>query len=184
LPTVSALHNKGLPKTNKQHVAQWRFYDRRAYAYVWPLVDEFYADGSVKVITLTRENLLERYVSARYARANSVWHVNNRKTRRRMGASRPVEINVQAAMRDVARKKADEAEMLVRFPDALHLTYEQLTDERDLSLHTAQVFLGVAPQKLVPRTSKITTKWPNRVVNYSELHAHFTGTEYEPYLYM
>ncbi|MBI1248157.1 hypothetical protein GC197_10000 [bacterium] len=131
------------------------------------------------VITLRRENLLERYVSLLVAEQRQNWLVCR-------GQSMPSPVTVRI---DCGKMFADftQIETLIdiarqRFPDAIHASYEQLVDDAEATFLRIQEHLGVEARCLTPHTLKVGRSLQETIFNLNEVRTALGGTRYETFL--
>jgi hypothetical protein len=132
----------------------------------------------VRVIHLTRENLLDRYLSQHVAvHVTKVYNVQQ-------GPVPPpvrVRLDPDACAEDFSRTTEREALLRSMFAahEVLEITYEQLVDSQESTLRAVQAFLGVEPIELEPTTKKLRAQSiAESVENFDELARRFVGTPY------
>ncbi len=141
------------------------------------------ADRSIKMIHLTRDNLLRAYLSkviadktARWTQAGPLNAVSTEEKR--------TTLDFDEAKRRFSKIQSweSEANKSFRNHDMIHVTYEQLAAEPQPTLNDIQKFLGVEPRNL---SSFHTKQNPERlsvlIENYSELKAKFADTSWIKY---
>ncbi|MCA9091394.1 MAG: hypothetical protein KDA90_22495 [Planctomycetaceae bacterium] len=132
------------------------------------------------VVTLYRENLLERYVSQRIAERRQVWLVSKGE------AVPPVErIRIDCGMmfKDFARTEALMSIAQSRFPNALRVSYEQLVENADSIFGSILEHIGAAIRSLIPGTSKVGWQLGETIVNYCEVRSSLGGTRFEAFVH-
>jgi LPS sulfotransferase NodH len=140
----------------------------------------FLDDAELRVIRLTRENLLAQVVSAALAFKSGFW-------RQRGGeeayAAETHHVDPVRCKRALANLEAREQELdrLAGGHPVMRLTYEQLVGGSELE--AVQRFCGVAPRALSSPHRKLRTL-PLReaIENWDELSAELRGTRFERYL--
>lgn len=146
---------------------------------LWRMLE---ADRAVRIIHLRRLDVLATLVSLELAEVTGKWF-------RRPGESgyehSRVRLEAHAIEREFRRTREWEQECDARFAEhpLLHLTYEELVRERRAAMDRVFAFLGVPPLKrpssgLVKQTSLPAHR---QLENFSDLRAHFAGTEWEAY---
>jgi LPS sulfotransferase NodH len=146
------------------------------YARVLELIK---ADMEIRILHLTRENLLERYLSQHQAvNVHGVFNVPE-------GEKLPEEVRVRLSPGECEEDFRRTEERQGRFREdladheVLELTYEQLVGERTATLGRVQVFLGVEERELTTKSVKLRRRPVRDVIeNYEELAMHFRGTPY------
>ncbi len=136
---------------------------------------------ALKIIHLTRENRLRRYVSLMISVQTQKWVRAAHSTARSQQAIQ-VHIDVQKwheQMRSVNAAR-DTAVSFFEGHDMLSVTYADLTKNWSETTKRIQTFLGVAPRTLKQRTIKQNPyRLSELITNYDEVDAALTGTEYE-----
>lgn len=138
------------------------------------------ADTAVRVIHLTRENLLARFLSQHLAtNVHRVFNVVE-------GRERPPDVRVRLSARACQEDFASTEARQSRFRDwlsdhpVLELTYERLTGAQGDALADVQRFLSVDPRPLTTPSTRIRTRSLRETIeNYDELAARFRGGPYE-----
>ena len=133
----------------------------------------------IKIIFLTRKNLLKRYVSQYLA-----VHVNKKYNFHKGEALPPTErIRLEASecasdFVFTSRRQATYRAFFSEHP-LLEVTYEDLVDAHDETLTRIQDFLGVEPLALETKLVKIQQQPLSAVIeNFEELRAYFVDTDY------
>lgn len=154
----------------------WDYYqEHRA---IW---DRLRADRSIRIVQLTRLNLLALVVSWKKARLTNQWHIADQRDRR--GASR-VEFDATELRETFEQIESGVARVSDLFADhpRLSLTYEALFDDTSASIHDIEDFLGVRRLPLQGEYLKLETEaLADTVDNFEELRHAFAGTRYEPF---
>ena len=145
-----------------------------------PVWDYLVDDQSLKVIQLTRTNLLRVYLSELNARNTGVWYMTDEKDDER--GFEPIYVDFEDCINTMSAIKNREREFSKLFKDhpKLDVTYEQLIDNREDTLKSIQQFLGVTTFRLdtsLKRQNKRSLS--ESIANYAELKAKFKGTEWE-----
>lgn len=127
-----------------------------------------------RLIHLTRDNLLDQYISMMLAKLNNAWRSDFGKTKiKRFHADfEQAEFHF--------RSWAGQDEMLRRvsrsYP-SIHITYEQLVGGEGVA--AALDFLDLKPVPLKSRFKRQRSGSQSEIIeNYAEMKAHFTGTEW------
>ncbi|TPN43198.1 hypothetical protein [Mesorhizobium sp. B1-1-7] len=124
-----------------------------------------------KLIRLSRENMLDQYISLKLAAANNKWTSQSGRYRITSVEGNPPEA---AQYFDVwQRQNAELARIAGGFP-SLHITYERIAADFPAVLD----FLGLSSLKPVVSKFKRQREGGQRAVlaNYDEMKAHFAGT--------
>jgi LPS sulfotransferase NodH len=146
------------------------------------VLKEVRRDTVIRVLHLTRENLLERYLSQYLAvHVHGIYEVRREDER---PEDTRVRLSPQECERDFRRTEERQASFRTMFRghEVLELSYEQLVGEPDATLARVQAFLGVEERTLEATSVKLRTRpVPEVVENYGELARHFRGTPYEAF---
>ncbi|MCA9090162.1 MAG: hypothetical protein KDA90_16185 [Planctomycetaceae bacterium] len=132
------------------------------------------------VVTLYRENLLERYVSQRIAERRQIWLVSKGQP---VPLMERIRVDCNEMFKDFARVEALMEIARARFPDALRTSYEQLVDNADSTFGSILEFIGVPVTPLVPGTAKIGRPLGETIVNYREVRSSLCGTRFETFIH-
>lgn len=130
-------------------------------------------DTSVKVLHLTRENILRTHLSKRMAEVTGQWIKGD------AGAQEPITLSVAELQDAFAWTTAGQARLRKLFANhpMMEISYEHLVDKTKHVLAEAQAFLGLPLQLLnSPLEKQLDKSLPELVTNYVELKAHFSGT--------
>jgi len=138
-----------------------------------------YLEGQkdLKIIHLTRTNMLRTLLSVRRANLNQKW-VNTSGTTEPM---QPVRLDYDECIGFFRKTREWELEYDRRFKDhpKVDLTYEELSSDRANNLKRLQEFLDVEIHHLLPSTYKQTTiPLLDAICNYSELKERFENSEW------
>lgn len=143
------------------------------------IADHIRRDTDIKVIFLTRKNLLKRYVSQHLA-----IHVY-KKFNQHKGQPLPPAATIRLSAAECEKEFAYTRERERKFRDyfcehpVLEVTYEDLVDTSEHTLGQIQDFLGVERHELTTKLAKIQQQPMSKVLeNYDALNAHFAGTDY------
>lgn len=131
---------------------------------------------SNRVIFITRENMLDCYLSVFLARKNKFRQYNDE----------VVTLDPKQIDRYFAYRKREEKAALEMYRDTavdvLETTYERLVTDRERAVREICDFLWVKYHPIEPTTKKARKKTKREVIaNYEELMAHYAGTEAERY---
>jgi len=144
-----------------------------AWQVIWPYLQ---ARQEVRIVHLTRRNLLRTFVSERIAKQTRVWSIRDD-----IQAHRNVSVELDHAELELAfsATRAQEqscAEYFAGHP-VLELTYEALATNTTHEMERVQAFLGVAPRLLLAETRK-QARMPlaHMVTNYPALKERFAST--------
>lgn len=144
-----------------------------------PVRRAVFADRSLSIIHLRRENLLERYLSQHIAvEVNRFYSVPDGEP---LPPSPTVSLSTEECALDFerTRRRHDRVRAGLKRHRVLDLTYEQLTEDNSAALTGVQEFLGVEPRALKPKTAKLQTRpVAETISNYEALAQHFSGTPY------
>ena len=141
----------------------------------WPRLWEILEGQSdLPVISLSRENLLRRYLSFQLR--------NHRNLVTRPPS--PMEFDPEKLVIDFQRQRAKVEEFDRRFAShpVIHVAYERLCADHQGSMQSIQQFLGLPYVPLKIRTKRrMTPRLSSFVTNYRELKQHFSGSEWESF---
>ena len=137
-------------------------------------------DSELRVIRLTRENLLAQHVSGVLAFRSGVW--------KQAGGGESYgglihRVDPPRCRRALANLEARETEMdrLADGHPTMRLTYEELI--AGSRMEEAQVFCGVKPRRLSSDHRKLRTRSLHETIeNWDELSAELRGTRFERFL--
>jgi uncharacterized protein YdcH (DUF465 family) len=149
-----------------------------SYGPVW---DYFVERLSIKVIQLTRANLLRVYLSEQKAKQSGDWH-NFRGSNKFKNNIGPIELDYEHCRKAFQHIKQREMEFseLFRGHEKLDIQYDQLTTNRQETLREIQRFLGVTELHLTtPLMKQNSDSLADNITNYEELKAKFKGSEWE-----
>lgn len=151
-------------------------------ARIYPEITDWVLEHELRVIHLTRENLLKRLVSERTAPLHKMHHP-------REGAEiKTVKITLDSkeTLRTLERAAAKVEAMHERFArlEPLHVVYEELSANREHETYRVLDFLGVPTDR--PVGSDLVKINPDSVAelveNHEELCAALAGTRFERFL--
>ncbi len=145
--------------------------------------NEVLDDNDIKIIHLTRENRLRRFLSA---------HVISNVTGVRLALSEDekpkvakISVPVDECITDMIRVAAEESRIRKEFwrHEVFEIMHEEIVNSAVGKLDELQKFLGVEPEPLTTPTVKLLSDDLRDIVeNYMELCEAFRGTPYETYL--
>jgi LPS sulfotransferase NodH len=145
-----------------------------------PVLDAIVNDTSVKVIHLTRDDLLARYLSQYIAvTVHGFFQLLDEQDRPK---ETTVRLSPEKAEEDFRRTEGRQRAFADRFSghEVLDVTYEQLVRAPDETLGAIQQFLGVSEQRdLRSPSKKVSMRSPRETIaNYEELAEYFANTQY------
>jgi LPS sulfotransferase NodH len=143
------------------------------------VLDEIRRDTGIRVLHLTRENLLERYLSQYLAL--HVYGVYNVARGGKPPEDALVRLSPEECEEDFRRTEERQASFraMLRDHQVLEVSYEELVGDGEATLARVQEFLGVEQRTLETRSVKLRSGPVREVVeNYDELASHFRGTPY------
>ena len=143
-----------------------------------PIWSRLGADEGLRVLFLTRANLLELALSWMKARLTHQWSIKDAAARIEVP---PVEVDAAELSRMFDHIEAGVARMEAFFctQAQLRVTYEDLFDDTASRLNEIQDFLGVARRPLTGRFAKQETRPPHEAIrNFDALQRTFSGTRY------
>ncbi len=145
-----------------------------------PAILDYFEEHAVRCINVYRDNILKTLVSRLSARATGVFHATEKKARPK--------VTIQTAGL-IERLTALEAEK-TRWRDLvgerlpmMRVSYEDFVRDRDVCGRQVLEFIGVAPQPLDSRLSKLNPDHLRDIVdNYEEIAALLASTPFARYL--
>ena len=160
-------------------------YEELALAQWQVVLDAIVKDQNIRIIHLTRENRLKRYISnyiaANVTHVNVVFDITNR------AVVQPITLSLEACIQDINATEEAEARFREYFKKhkVFEISYEQVVNKESNKLNELQQFLGVTPAELEVKTRKvIPDNLKDVIVNYADLQSAFRGTRFEHYLTM
>jgi LPS sulfotransferase NodH len=145
--------------------------------------NEVLEDNDIKIVHLTRENRLRRFLSA-HVTAN-VTGVTVALSEDEKPKVAKVSLSVDECISDMRRVGAEESRIRKEFSrhEVFEITHEEIVNSADSKLVELQKFLGVEPEPLTTPTVKLLSDDLRDIVeNYMELCEAFRGTPHEIYL--
>lgn len=137
----------------------------------WPgLWARLESDSDLRVISLSRLNLLRRYLSWRTMREP------------KSHPPEPKRMTAEELREEFLRQETLVAAFDQRFAShpLLRVNYEELDQHPDATLARAQQFLGVEPLPLAPTTARNPLRpLSERIAGFDELAAQFAGSRWE-----
>lgn len=126
----------------------------------------------VRVIHLTRDNLLDSFLSLRMALQTNQWSQteSNKKTELWESELSVTEFNNYL---DESEKLRQNMDLLFTDHQVLHVTYESLTHKTAETLQNIQDFLNVKPRKLFSLLKKQGNADRSMIANYDDLEQAF-----------
>ncbi|MGK7912499.1 MAG: hypothetical protein AB4050_13630 [Synechococcus sp.] len=161
------------------------FPEQLDFPHMAPVWDWLEARPDIKIIFLTREDLLAYYTSLVLAIKTGTWGVAGRKQQakaeKELKKNRTVRLDYDECLAVFERRKQlnDYALSRCKNHDILKVSYEDVTSDLNNSLKLSQEFLGLSPQKLKVRSSRQQVRPISDVIsNYQELKEQFSSTEW------
>lgn len=141
---------------------------------------DYLANTKVKIVRLSRSNLLHVMISWTVGHTTKQWHARRGET---ILAALPFRLepeNAERFFKHCKEYRESKAELFSQ-NEVLDITYEDLTGDFLNTVHRVFDFLGL--EKHDPEPLLIKTGRPPLAVleNYEELKQHFQGTEYESF---
>ncbi|MDJ0742009.1 MAG: hypothetical protein QNJ32_01470 [Xenococcaceae cyanobacterium MO_167.B27] len=138
----------------------------------WPRLWDILRDmKDLYVLSLSRENLLRRYLSVQLQQIKNLDKAD----------LKPMVFDPEKLEQDFKRQRKKIAEYNERFSNhnIFHITYEQMCNDYETMTSKMQDFLGLPPFPLKPGTGKRNNPpISDFVVNYAELKDKFKDTEW------
>ncbi|MEL7086217.1 MAG: hypothetical protein AAF268_08770 [Cyanobacteria bacterium P01_A01_bin.3] len=161
------------------------FPEQLDFPHTAPVWDWIEANTDIKIIFLTREDLLAYYTSFVLALKTGTWGVAGAKQRakaeKERKKNRTVRLEYDKCLAAFEKRKRlnDYALERCKNHDILKVSYEDVTSDLHNSLLRSQEFLGLAPQELEVRSSRQQVRPLSDVIsNYQELKEQFASTEW------
>ncbi len=143
------------------------------------VADHIRRDTAIKIIYLTRQNLLKRYVSQYLAvHVHKTFNVHKGKP---LPPSATIRLSPSKCESEFEYTNERQKKFRAFFSEhpLLEVTYEALVDNSEQTLATIQDFLKVKRLGLTTKIVKIQQHPMSQVIeNYEELKAYFAGTDY------
>lgn len=159
----------------ERNTPKWHEFQPMAAKFFWPIFWKLYDANKVKVIITYRRNLLAQHVSIRLSIKSRVWHVTDAKAARRIRKTGPIKIDPKAAEKQILQASKISQRYMDTFPDAYHVTYEDLIKNKQQEFHKVLDYIGVGRKNFTPATQKAAGPWSTRVSNLNELREYFRG---------
>lgn len=136
----------------------------------WEVLESF----GYKLILLTRENLLDQYISMMLAKKNNAWRSDYGRIKIKQFQADFDE--AESHFRSWAGQNAMLGQALKSHP-SIHITYEQLLEGEGVA--TVLNFLGLPPAQLESRFKRQRSGSQSEIIqNYAEMKAHFARTRW------
>lgn len=142
-------------------------------------------DKNIKIVHLKRRNLLKRYVSNRLAGSQKTPTVILERGHQDDNAQQKIVIHVKKCIQDIEAIKQSEIDFANYFAEhpVFDVYYEDLTLSDGQELNKLQVFLGVKPLAIQPKTVKVNSNnLADLIENYDEIKRALADTIYGEYL--
>ena len=152
--------------------------DNQHFSSIWDWLEQH---TDVKIIFLTREDLLAYYTSYAIALKTGTWGINVKNAKKRKQKISRIHIDHKKCMESFQQRKAynDYALSRCKNHEVLKVTYEEVTSDLNGSIHTIQEFLGLDPRELEVTSVKQQVRPLSDVIsNYQELKDKFSSTEW------
>lgn len=125
----------------------------------------------VKIISLTRENVIERYVSYKFAQKNKKWQMYKNTNETTVGKI-VFDVNDFKENFEIYQNTIKESEGYIKGKDVVELTYEQIINDHQNSMLKIYDLLGVKPYYIPTSTRKSERRnFKDSIENYSELES-------------
>ena len=161
------------------------FPEQLDFPHMAPVWDWIESHTDIKIIYLTRNDLLAYYTSLEIARKTGTWGVVAKKRASQNSQNRKEDLQIRldydTCVAVFERRKNLNKYALDRCKnhDILKVSYEDATSDLNRSLHQVQEFLNLAPQELDIHTAKQQQRpLPEVISNYQELKDRFSDTEW------
>jgi len=146
-----------------------------------PLLPWLNENKDVKIIILTRNNLLDVHCSLAIANKTGVFGIRKESDRQMV----TINVDIHKAEAEFKRRKAGHQRAREKFVDheVIELAYEDIIEQPTEEFKKIQSFIGVTLTQLhVPTVKQETRPLSEVIENYDELKIKWKGAEYEEYL--
>jgi len=167
---------------SRQHLSAPGFRLLYGAARKYPEITDWILENELKVVHLTRENLLKRLISEKTAPLHKMHHPREGTEIRTV----KVTLDPEETLKTLEQTAAEVEAMHERFArlGPLHVVYEELSANREHETHRALDFLGVPTDR--PVGSDLVKINPDSVAelveNHEELSVALAGTRFERFL--
>ncbi|HTQ38891.1 MAG TPA: sulfotransferase [Pirellulales bacterium] len=151
--------------------------DNFSFRCVWKWLKR---NPDIKIIYLTRRNLLATYASLQIAKRSGVFAIKNESER----VQATIKIKPRKCLAEWRKRKRYHqlVEKKIKEREMLKWIYEDFTQSPDQHLRQVQQFLGVDVSDLKISTVKQEVRPLSAVIeNYYQLQQHFSGTQWEQF---
>ncbi|MEM6394232.1 MAG: sulfotransferase [Planctomycetota bacterium] len=156
------------------------------YAAYQDAFDRTLAQHPFKFIHLRRHNRLATYLSLARAEQTQVWSSNDQQApQAEQAAPLSIRLDPAACLAFFQQREAEEHDFEQCFAGhpLLRLTYEELAEQREPTLHRVLEFLGLEPMPLETTLERQRSRsLGDAIANADELRDAFAGTPYAAYL--
>ena len=161
------------------------FPEQLDFPHMAPVWDWIESHTDIKIIFLSREDLLAYYTSFVLALKTKLWGVGSQKqlakAEKERKKNRTVRLEYDKCLAAFEKRKRlnDYALDRCKNHDILKVSFEDVTSDLNRNLLRSQEFLGLAPQELKVRTKRQQVRPMSDVIsNYQELKEQFASTEW------
>lgn len=143
--------------------------------------EHFQADKNLKIVFLTRNNLLESALSNKLAQKTRIWQVD---VNEQAIEDEPIFLESSFLIKYFKEITSSFKHLKNLFSqhDSFDLQYELLCNNWDSKIYSLEEFLGIKKYSLPMMTGKRTGKDMHQLIsNYSELEKEFENTEWDCY---
>ena len=151
--------------------------DNDRFACLWQWLKQ---NRDLKIIYLTRQNLLATYTSLLIAQKDGRFGIRDESKRTKTN----ITICPKKCLAEFQKRKHYNEVIIncIKHHEVMEVTYEELAAEPYYYLKEVQEFLGVDVCDLEISTVKKETRRLSEIIdNYDELRQHFSGTEWEDF---
>ncbi|MFN3917678.1 MAG: Stf0 family sulfotransferase [Flavobacteriales bacterium] len=141
---------------------------------VWEIIQK---DPEIRLIHLTRKNLLRTYVSREIAKKTDVWSSNESGGKLISKEQKKIELNISHCMADIENTINWQNTFKNRFENhkILEINYEQLSNDTHKTMHEVFDFLETAQHPVTSELKKQNTESLSELIsNYAEVSKAFT----------
>jgi len=149
--------------------------DNHSFCSIWQWLNQH---RDVKIIFLTRQDLLATHTSRLIARKDGKYGIRTEEQR----STTTVKIDPKNLLEELEKRKYynEEVKKYVKDHEFMEITYEELTQNISYYLTKIQEFIGVDVHDLTVKSIKQETRSLENVIeNYDELKLFFKATEWE-----
>jgi LPS sulfotransferase NodH len=149
---------------------------------VWEIIQN---DPEIRLIHLTRKNLLRTYVSREIAKKTDIWSSNESGGKLISKELKKIEVNISQCMADIENTINWQNTFKNRFNNhrVLEINYEQLSNDTQKTMHKVFDFLETTQHPVTSELKKQNTESLSELIsNYTEVSEAFKSNGLEQFL--